>query len=308
MDKILNFFLIKIIFLWISLNLYPQSSSNFLLFYESFEKIREIEKVIKENDKNILRKYGLTPNALDGLEELNSDQFFVGYQVKNFGNFKLLELKYNKDGIERFFLENSIPFVSSEKKVDVYISVNDPYLPGSISTLDETIFQNELSTTKLLSKLNQNIDLNYRFIEKYPFFNIERDNLMEEIELANEENWVLMLFNRLDLENWVVSFPKTKTTSVQAENSFQDLLLDQLLFEVYTNTKISKKSYTTKFSLSIDEDVLESFFSSLGFNPEIQNFGLYKITDEAFEVKYESYLDDEELADLFERYGLVVIS
>ena len=308
MGKILNFFLIKITFLWISLNLYPQSSSNFLLFYESFEKIKEIEKVIKENDKNILRKYGLTPNALDGLEELNSDQFFVGYQVKNFGNFKLLELKYNKDGIERFFLENSIPFVSSEKKVDVYISVNDPYLPGNISTLDETIFQNELSTTKLLSKLNQNIDLNYRFIEKYPFFKIERDNLMEEIELANQENWVLMLFNRLDLENWVVSFPKTKTTSVQAENSFQDLLLNQLLFEVYTNTKISKKSYTTKFSLSIDEDVLESFFSSLGFNPEIQNFGLYKITDEAFEVKYESYLDDEELADLFERYGLVVIS
>ncbi len=308
MGKILNFFLIKIIFLWISLNLYPQSSSNFLLFYESFEKIKEIEKVIKENDKNILRKYGLTSNALDGLEELNSDQFFVGYQVKNFGNFKLLELKYDKDGIERFFLENSIPFVSSEKKVDVYISVNDPYLPGNISTLDETIFQNELSTTKLLSKLNQNIDLNYRFIEKYPFFNFERDNLMEEIELANEENWLLMLFNRLDLENWVVSFPKTKTTSVQAENSFQDLLLNQLLFEVYTNTKISKKSYTTKFSLSIDEDVLESFFSSLGFNPEIQNFGLYKITDEAFEVKYESYLDNEELADLFERYGLVVIS
>lgn len=307
MDKILNFFLIKIIFLWISLNLYPQSSSNFLLFYESFEKIKEIEKVIKENDKNILRKYGLTPNALDGLEELNSDQFFVGYQVKNFGNFKLLELKYDKDGIERFFLENSIPFVSSEKKVDVYISVNDPYLPGNISTLDETIFQNELSTTKLLSKLNQNIDLNYRFIEKYPFFKIERDNLMEEIELANQENWVLMLFNRLDLENWVISFPKTKTASVQAESLFQDLLLDQLLFEVYTNTKISKKSYTTKFSLSIDEDVLESFFSSLGFNPEIQNFGLYKITDEAFEVKYESYLDDEELADLFERYGLVVI-
>mgnify|MGYP001483072039 FL=1 len=308
MDKILNFFLIKIIFLWISLNLYPQSSSNFLLFYESFEKIKEIETVIKENDKNILRKYGLTPNALDGLEELNSDQFFVGYQVKNFGNFKLLELKYNKDGIERFFLENSIPFVSSEKKVDVYISVNDPYLPGSISTLDETIFQNELSTTKLLSKLNQNIDLNYRFIEEYPFFKIERDNLMEEIELANQENWVLMLFNRLDLENWVISFPKTKTASVQTESFFQDLLLDQLLFEVYTNTKISKKSYTTKFSLSIDEDVLESFFSSLGFNPEIQNFGLYKITDEAFEVKYESYLDDEELADLFERYGLVVIS
>ena len=308
MDKILNFFLIKIIFLWISLNLYPQSSSNFLLFYESFEKIKEIETVIKENDKNILRKYGLTPNALDGLEELNSDQFFVGYQVKNFGNFKLLELKYNKDGIERFFLENSIPFVSSEKKVDVYISVNDPYLPGNISTLDETIFQNELSTTKLLSKLNQNIDLNYRFIEGYPFFKIERDNLMEEIELANQENWVLMLFNRLDLENWVISFPKTKTASVQTESFFQDLLLDQLLFEVYTNTKISKKSYTTKFSLSIDEDVLESFFSSLGFNSEIQNFGLYKITDEAFEVKYESYLDDEELADLFERYGLVVIS
>ena len=308
MDKILNFFLIKIIFLWISLNLYPQSSSNFLLFYESFEKIKEIEKVIKENDKNILRKYGLTPNALDGLEELNSDQFFVGYQVKNFGNFKLLELKYNKDGIERFFLENSIPFVSSEKKVDVYISVNDPYLPGSISTLDETIFQNELSTTKLLSKLNQNIDLNYRFIEEYPFFKIERDNLMEEIDLSNQENWVLMLFNRLDLENWVISFPKTKTASVQTESFFQDLLLDQLLFEVYTNTKISKKSYTTKFSLSIDESVLESFFSSLGFNPEIQNFGLYKITDEAFEVKYESYLDDEELADLFERYGLVVIS
>ena len=172
MGKILNFFLIKIIFLWISLNLYPQSSSNFLLFYESFEKIKEIEKVIKENDKNILRKYGLTSNALDGLKVLNSDQFFVGYQVKNFGNFKLLELKYDKDGIERFFLENSIPFVSSEKKVDVYISVNDPYLPGNISTLDETIFQNELSTTKLLSKLNQNIDLNYRFIEKYPFLTL----------------------------------------------------------------------------------------------------------------------------------------
>lgn len=308
MDKILNFFLIKIIFLWISLNLHPQSSSNFLLFYESFEKIREIEKVIKENDKNILRKYGLTPNALDGLQELNSDRFFVGYQVKNFGNFKLLELKYDKDGIENFFLENSIPFVSSEKKVDVYISVNDPYLPGNISTLDETIFQNELSTTKLLSKLNQNIDLNYRFIEKYPFFKIERDNLMEEIELVNQENWVLMLFNRLDLENWVISFPKTKTASIQTESLFQDLLLDQLLFEVYTNTKITKKSYTTKFSLSIDEDVLESFFSSLGFNSEIQNFGLYKITDEAFEVKYESYLDDAELADLFERYGLVVIS
>ena len=110
--KIFNFVAIILSFISISFNSTAQISDNFILIYESYNKINQIEEIIKQSDNKIMRKYGVNKKYLLQKEiNLEPTKHFIGYQIKKFNDQRLIELKFNKDSLEKFFLDNSIPFL-----------------------------------------------------------------------------------------------------------------------------------------------------------------------------------------------------
>ena len=116
--KIFNYVAIILSFISISFNSTAQISDNFILIYESYNKINQIEEIIKQSDNKIMRKYGVNKKYLLQKEiNLEPTKHFIGYQIKKFNDQRLIELKFNKDSLEKFFLDNSIPFLSLKGKV-----------------------------------------------------------------------------------------------------------------------------------------------------------------------------------------------
>ena len=60
--KIFNYVAIILSFISISFNSTAQISDNFILIYESYNKINQIEEIIKQSDNKIIRKYGVNKN------------------------------------------------------------------------------------------------------------------------------------------------------------------------------------------------------------------------------------------------------
>ena len=58
LKKLLKFIAIILTFMSFSFNLKAQISDNFLLLYESYDKLNKIEEVIEKAESRILRKYG----------------------------------------------------------------------------------------------------------------------------------------------------------------------------------------------------------------------------------------------------------
>ena len=58
--KLHKFIAIILTFLSLSFNLNAQISDNFILLYESYDKLNKIEEVIQGSEKRIFRKYGCT--------------------------------------------------------------------------------------------------------------------------------------------------------------------------------------------------------------------------------------------------------
>ena len=121
--KLFNFIAIILSFVSISFNSIAQTSDNFVFLYESYNKLNQIEEIIQNSDKRIMRKYGVNESILDD-QEINFEptKYFIGYQIKRFNDQRLIELKFDKNSVEDFFLNNSIPFTYSRAK-QKYLSV-----------------------------------------------------------------------------------------------------------------------------------------------------------------------------------------
>ena len=117
LKKLHKFIAIILTFLSFSFNLNGQISDNFLLLYESYDKLNNIEQVIEGSENRIYRKYGVSESFVTntGLK-IEPTEHFIGYQIKKFNDLRLIELKFNKDSIEEFFVNNSVPFFSFKGK------------------------------------------------------------------------------------------------------------------------------------------------------------------------------------------------
>ena len=130
--KLHKFIAIILTFLSLSFNLNAQISDNFILLYESYDKLNNIEEVIQGSEKRIFRKYGVSEELiLDRDLKLLPTEHFIGYQIKKFDDLRLIELKFNKDSIEEFFINNSVPFFSFKGKTIVYVAANDSFFDDS---------------------------------------------------------------------------------------------------------------------------------------------------------------------------------
>ena len=292
--KIFNYVAIILSFISISFNSTAQISDNFILIYESYNKINQIEEIIKQSDNKIMRKYGVNKKYLLQKEiNLEPTKHFIGYQIKKFNDQRLIELKFNKDSLEKFFLDNSIPFLSLKGKVKIFIGANDSFFSQSnLFIYENYLFQNELIDSKLLSSLNQNITIEYEFLESYPISSYEQDELLKDIANSERGNWLVLLVNRFDLNRWSIKFPKTSSIYLEDDIAFQNYLLDQILEEIldYDQT-ISKNNYFITFNENLSSDQITNLIEALSSSSDILNFRIKKISSEGMQIEYETYLD-----------------
>ena len=283
-----------------------QISDNFILLYESYSKLNQIEEIIQNSDKKIMRKYGVNESYVSEREiNLEATKHFIGYQIKKFNDQRLIELKFSKDSIEEFFLENSIPFLSFQGKAKIFIGANDSFFSKSnLFIYESEVFQNELTDSRLLSSLNQNITIDYEFLEDYPISSYEQEELLESIEGSEKGDWLVMLIDRFDLNKWSIKFPKTSTIYLEDDIEFQNYLLDQILGEVLrVSDAISKNSYLVTFDSGLSLDEITELIETLSASTDILHFRVKRISGEEIEIEYETYLDKVKATEFFKKLG-----
>tara|TARA_Y100000817_G_scaffold122200_1_gene95643 strand:+ start:683 stop:1552 length:870 start_codon:yes stop_codon:yes gene_type:complete len=283
-----------------------QISDNFILLYESYSKLNQIEEIIQNSDQKIMRKYGVDQNYVQEREiNLEATQHFIGYQIKKFNDQRLVELKFSKNSIEKFFLDNSIPFLSFQGKAKIFIGANDSFFSQSnLFIYESEVFQNELIDSKLLSSLNQNITIDYEFLDDYPVSSYEQQELLESIESSEEGDWLVLLIDRFDLDKWSIQFPKTSTIYLEDEIEFQNYLLDQILEEVLMITNvISKNSYSVIFDAELSLEQITELVETLSSSTDILHFRVKKISADEIEIEYETYLDKDKATTFFKELG-----
>ena len=308
--KIFNSVAIILSFISLSFNSVAQISDNFILLYESYSKLNQIEEIIQNSDKKIMRKYGVNESYVSEREiNLEATKHFIGYQIKKFNDQRLIELKFSKDSIEEFFLDNSIPFLSFQGKAKIFIGANDSFfLKSNLFIYESEVFQNELTDSRLLSSLNQNITIDYEFLEDYPVSSYEQEELLESIESSEKGDWLVMLIDRFDLNKWSIKFPKTSTIYLEDNMEFQNYLLDQILGEVLrVSDAISKNSYLVTFDSSLSLDEITELIETLSVSTDILHFRVKRISGEEIEIEYETYLDKVKATEFFKKLGGITI-
>lgn len=304
--KIFNSVAIILSFISLSFNSVAQISDNFILLYESYSKLNQIEEIIQDSDKKIMRKYGVNESyVLEREINLEATKHFIGYQIKKFNDQRLIELKFSKDSIEEFFLENSIPFLSFQGKAKIFVGANDSFFSKSnLFIYESEVFQNELTDSMLLSSLNQNIKIDYEFLEDYPISSYEQEELLKSIESSEKGNWLVILIDRFDLNKWSIKFPKTSTIYLEDKIKFQNYLLDQILEEVLrVDDVISQNSYSVTFDSELSLDQIIELVETLSISTDILHFRVKRISSESIEIEYDTYLDRDKATEFFRKLG-----
>ena len=290
----------------LSFNCFGQSSNNFLLIYEDYENIKNIENLIQNVDEKIFTKYGVSSDSLASSTDLDAQRFFIGYQVRVFDDVRLIELKFNKEKIEEYFLENSIPFLANTSDVKIYIAINDAFLPMNNTLVYESgEFQKELEVTKLLAGLNQNVRVNFELIDSYPRDEAEEKKLIVDLENMNIPNWNLLMIDRFDLSKWSFKFPKSNEILISDSMSFQNILSRNLFYTLEKNVSLNRNSYSVKFSFDVSKEDLTELLETFLTSTEILSFYVSSLQDNYIEIKYDSYLDEEEINEVLNQKGLV---
>ena len=290
----------------LSFNCFGQSSNNFLLIYEDYENIKNIENLIQNVDEKIFTKYGVNLESIASSTDLDAQRFFIGYQVRVFDDVRLIELKFNKEKIEEYFLENSIPFLANTSDVKIYIAINDAFLPMNNTFVYESgEFQKELEVTKLLAGLNQNVRVNFELIDSYPRDEAEEEKLIADLENMNIPNWNLLMIDRFDLSKWSFKFPKSNEILISDSMSFQNILSRNLFYTLEKNVSLNRNSYSIKFSFDVSKEDLTELLETFLTSTEILSFYVSSLQDSYIEIKYDSYLDEEEINEVLNQKGLV---
>lgn len=289
-----------------SFNCFGQSSNNFLLIYEDYENIKNIENLIQNVDEKIFTKYGVNLDSIASSTYLDAQRFFIGYQVRVFDDVRLIELKFNKEKIEEYFLENSIPFLANTSDVKIYIAINDAFLPMNNTFVYESgEFQKELEVTKLLAGLNQNVRVNFELIDNYPRDEAEEKKLIADLENMNIPNWNLLMIDRFDLSKWSFKFPKSNEILISDSMSFQNILSRNLFYTLEKNVSLDRNSYSVKFSFDLSKEDLTELLETFLTSTEILSFHVSSLQGNYIEIKYDSYLDEEEINKVLNLKGLV---
>ena len=190
-------------------------------------------------------------------------------------------------------------------KAKVFIAANDSFFNDSnLFIIDNKAFQNELLNAKLLSELNQNIILEFEFLENFPSDSFSVNALIKKLDEDQKNDWFLMLVDRFDLESWSYSFPKSNNITIQNGFSFRNYLLEEAIAEVVQEGReVTKKTFTASFKPDLSIEEIEIIFNKLSESTDILNFRILKSNPQNIVLEYESYLGPEDAAIFLSSMG-----
>jgi len=294
MKKIRLFAIIYIFFVF-SLNCFGQESNKYVLIYEDFEKISEIQELIENSNTKILEKYGVSLKDLDFLENLEFERFFIGYQVRIIDEIKLLEMKYDRSRIENFLIANNLSFSVIKRDMKAYIFFPNVYMP-ELEEAEKGQLDSQLEMLKLISSLNHNINIEYEYPNRSEFEEILKTAAGEE-----SLDFVLIVIQKENPDSWKINFPISKRVFKNESLDFHDFLIDEI---ISISTK-SREIIRNKFILEIpfrDSDMVENLLGFLASRNEVISFSFKSLNSKYIELEYETYLSKTEAEKMLSEF------
>ncbi|MAL53386.1 MAG: hypothetical protein CMQ68_04740 [Gammaproteobacteria bacterium] len=294
MKKIRLFAIIYIFFVF-SLNCFGQESNKYVLIYEDFEKISEIQELIENSNTKILEKYGVSLKDLDFLENLEFQRFFIGYQVRIIDEIKLLEMKYDRSRIENFLIANNLSFSVIKRDMKAYIFLPDVSMP-QLDEVEQGQLDSQLEMLKLISSLNHNINIEYEYPNRSEFEEILKTAAGEE-----SLDFVLIVIQKENPDSWKINFPISKRVFKNESLDFHDFLIDEI---ISISTK-SREIIRNKFILEIpfrDSDMVENLLGFLASRNEVISFSFKSLNSKYIELEYETYLSKTEAEKMLSEF------
>lgn len=294
MKKIRLFAIIYIFFVF-SLNCFGQESNKYVLIYEDFEKISEIQELIENSNTKILEKYGVSLKDLDFLENLEFERFFIGYQVRIIDEIKLLEMKYDRSRIENFLIANNLSFSVIKRDMKVYIFLPDVSMP-QLDEVEQGQLDSQLEMLKLISSLNHNINIKYEYPNRSEF-----EEILKTAAGKESLDFVLIVIQKENPDLWKINFPVSKRVFKNESLDFHDFLIDEI---ISISTK-SREIIRNKFILEIpfrDSDMVENLLGFLASRNEVISFSFKSLNSKYIELEYETYLSKTEAEKMLSEF------
>ena len=294
MKKIRLFAIIYIFFVF-SLNCFGQESNKYVLIYEDFEKISEIQELIENSNTKILEKYGVSLKDLDFLENLEFERFFIGYQVRIIDEIKLLEMKYDRSRIENFLIANNLSFSVIKRDMKAYIFFPNVSMP-ELEEAEKGILDSQLEMLKLISSLNHNINIEYEYPNRSEF-----EEILKTAAGKESLDFVLIVMQKENPDSWKINFPISKRVFKNESLDFHDFLIDEI---ISISTK-SREIIRNKFILEIpfrDSDMVENLLGFLASRNEVISFSFKSLNSKYIELEYETYLSKTEAEKMLSEF------
>lgn len=294
MKKIRLFAIIYIFFVF-SLKCFGQESNKYVLIYEDFEKISEIQELIENSNTKILEKYGVSLKDLDFLENLEFQRFFIGYQVRIIDEIKLLEMKYDRSRIENFLIANNLSFSVIKRDMKAYIFLPDVSMP-QLDEVEQGQLDSQLEMLKLISSLNHNINIKYEYPNRYEF-----EEILKTAAGKESLDFVLIVIQKENPDLWKINFPVSKRVFKNESLDFHDFLIDEI---ISISTK-SREIIRNKFILEIpfrDSDMVENLLGFLASRNEVISFSFKSLNSKYIELEYETYLSKTEAEKMLSEF------
>ena len=294
MKKIRLFAIIYIFFVF-SLNCFGQESNKYVLIYEDFEKISEIQELIENSNTKILEKYGVSLKDLDFLENLEFQRFFIGYQVRIIDEIKLLEMKYDRSRIENFLIANNLSFSVIKRDMKAYIFFPNVSMP-ELEEAEKGQLDSQLEMLKLISSLNHNINIEYEYPNRSEF-----EEILKMAAGKESLDFVLIVMQKENPDSWKINFPISKRVFKNESLDFHDFLIDEI---ISISTK-SREIIRNKFILEIpfrDSDMVENLLGFLASRNEVISFSFKSLNSKYIELEYETYLSKTEAEKMLSEF------
>ena len=294
MKKIRLFAIIYIFFVF-SLNCFGQESNKYVLIYEDFEKISEIQELIENSNTKILEKYGVSLKDSDFLENLEFQRFFIGYQVRIIDEIKLLEMKYDRSRIENFLIANNLSFSVIKRDMKAYIFFPNVSMP-ELEEAEKGILDSQLEMLKLISSLNHNINIKYEYPNRSEF-----EEILKTAAGKESLDFVLIVIQKENPDLWKINFPVSKRVFNNESLDFHDFLIDEI---ISISTK-SREIIRNKFILEIpfrDSDMVENLLGFLASRNEVISFSFKSLNSKYIELEYETYLSKTEAEKMLSEF------
>jgi hypothetical protein len=294
MKKIRLFAIIYIFFVF-SLNCFGQESNKYVLIYEDFEKISEIQELIENSNTKILEKYGVSLKDSDFLENLEFQRFFIGYQVRIIDEIKLLEMKYDRSRIENFLIANNLSFSVIKRDMKAYIFFPNVSMP-ELEEAEKGQLDSQLEMLKLISSLNHNINIEYEYPNRSEF-----EEILKTADGKESLDFVLIVMQKENPDSWKINFPISKRVFKNESLDFHDFLIDEI---ISISTK-SREIIRNKFILEIpfrDSDMVENLLGFLASRNEVISFSFKSLNSKYIELEYETYLSKTEAEKMLSEF------